>query len=60
MTDQTPQKARSRSFLGMAVFFLVIFWALWHGVIGPRVIAPTPGTQEAPPPPDPEREPPRE
>lgn len=45
----------------MAVFFLIVIWALWHGVIGPRVIEPVPGDPEAlTPAPDPERAPPVE
>lgn len=57
----SASKRRSRSFLGMAVFFLIVIWALWHGVIGPRVIEPVPGDPEAlTPAPDPERAPPVE
>lgn len=58
MSDKAS-KGKKGSILGLGLFFLIIIWAMWHGVIGPRVIEPTPGTQEAPAP-DPTREPPRE
>ncbi|MEM9234925.1 MAG: hypothetical protein AAGA69_11905 [Pseudomonadota bacterium] len=59
--SQPPKKRRSTTFLGMAVFFLLLIWALWHGVIGPRVIDPLPGDPDVvAPAPDPDREPPRE
>ena len=44
---ENPPRGNSKgaTILGIAVFFLLLFWALWHGVIGPRVIEPVPADQ---------------
>ncbi|WOI52052.1 hypothetical protein [Parvularcula sp. LCG005] len=53
------KKSRFQLGIGFILFVLLIGWALWHGIIGPRVIAPV-YTNEAPPPLDYDREPPRD
>lgn len=58
--SEKPAGNNKTTLLGIGVFAVLVALGLWHGVIGPRVIEPIPGTQEAPPPPDPSREPPRE
>lgn len=59
-SPMTP-KRRTATYFGLAAFLLIVFWALWHGVVGPRVIDPIPGDPEAvAPAPDPERAPPTE
>lgn len=46
MTDTSPQIKRTTLF-GVGLFGLFVAWALWHGIIGPRVIEPTPGVLPA-------------
>lgn len=36
---------RHATIFGVGIFLLLVIWALWHGVIGPRVIEPVPTAQ---------------
>ena len=51
---------KTATILGVGIFFLLVVWAMWHGIIGPRVIEPTPGDPAMAQAPDPDREPPRD
>ncbi|ADM10662.1 hypothetical protein PB2503_13124 [Parvularcula bermudensis HTCC2503] len=54
-------RGKTATLLGGSIFAVIVLWALWHGVVGPRVIAPTPGIPyDQAPAPDPNRAPPTE
>ncbi|MGV6820276.1 MAG: hypothetical protein ACWA5T_07220 [Parvularcula sp.] len=46
MTDKSSTpfgRGTNITFFGVGIFLLIVLWGLWHGIVGPRVIAPTPG-----------------